>query len=282
MSIRLLTEIWENGPNSQADTLVLLALADFANDKGECWPSITSICKKSRLSNRGVQKVLARLQADGWLEIRAGGGRNHCNFYTVKTPNLSAQTLNSVRPLSVETPNQVPPLGTENPEPRSPIAALNPERGDINPEPECTNPEPRSPKPLRTKIEPSEKNSRTRDPILETLCAVHGVTDEAAQSFIRHRRNLKKPLSQIGADRLAKTLWEIVHADGDASDALGMAEEKGWQSIQPDWYFNAKGKSHANRNQITISNGCGNGPADARPNLLRLAGVGETSGLGRQ
>jgi hypothetical protein len=260
MSIRLLTEIWENGPNSQADTLVLLALADFANDRGECWPSITSICKKSRLSNRGVQKVLARLKADGWLEIRAGGGRHQCNFYTIKTPNRS-----------VKTPNEVHPLGTENPEPEC-----------INPEPECTNPEPRSPKPLRTIKEPSEKNSNARDPILETLCAVHGVTDEAAKIFIRHRKILRKPLSPIAADRLAKTLWEIVHSDGDASDALGMAEEKGWQSIQPNWYFNAKGKSHANRNQITISNGCGNGPADARPNLLRLAGVGETSGLGGQ
>lgn len=35
----------------------------------------------------------------------------------------------------------------------------------------------------------------------------------------------------------------------DPDDALGMAEERGWQSVQAEWYFNSKEKSRATSSQ---------------------------------
>jgi len=116
MSIKIMSMIWDDGPAKQSERFVLLALADYANDQGECWPSIAGIARKTCLTERGVQKILRRLSDDGWLLIEVGTGRKNCNIYTVKTPNdvhpeqssppnLSAETPN----LSAETPNRVHP-----------------------------------------------------------------------------------------------------------------------------------------------------------------------------
>lgn len=65
----------------------------------------------------------------------------------------------------------------------------------------------------------------------------HHVTPEAADSFIAWRKRTRKPVSETAALRIVRTLAAINAAGGDASDALGMAEEHGWQTIKPDWYF---------------------------------------------
>ncbi len=67
----------------------------------------------------------------------------------------------------------------------------------------------------------------------------HHATEEAAKSFVAWRKKAKRPLTETAALRIAKTLAAINAAGGDASDALGMAEERGWQTIRPDWYFKA-------------------------------------------
>lgn len=65
----------------------------------------------------------------------------------------------------------------------------------------------------------------------------HHATKEASDSFIAWRKRTKKPLTETAALRIAKTLAAINAAGGDASDALGVAEERGWQTIKADWYF---------------------------------------------
>ena len=66
--------MWQHGPEAQGERFVLIALADFANDEGECWPSIDGIARKVCMTARGVQKVLRQLEADGWVSTLVGGG----------------------------------------------------------------------------------------------------------------------------------------------------------------------------------------------------------------
>lgn len=68
----------------------------------------------------------------------------------------------------------------------------------------------------------------------------HHATRSSAESFAAWRKRIRKPLTNTAALRIAKTLYDILAAGGDADDALGLAEERGWQSIRFDWYFNAK------------------------------------------
>src|SRR5260370_40677127 len=62
MSIRLMSQDWEDTRiGSQAELLVLLALADHARDDGLCWPSMRSIAGKARIEKRSAQRIIRRL-----------------------------------------------------------------------------------------------------------------------------------------------------------------------------------------------------------------------------
>lgn len=69
--------------------LVLLALADYANDGGYCWPSLTQLAKKTRLSRRQVITVVGDLVALAEIEKVRGahesvpGDRRRTNAYRV-------------------------------------------------------------------------------------------------------------------------------------------------------------------------------------------------------
>jgi len=44
-----MSDVWADAAiTNQSELLVLLAIADYANDEGEAWPSIESIATKSR------------------------------------------------------------------------------------------------------------------------------------------------------------------------------------------------------------------------------------------
>lgn len=82
----------------------------------------------------------------------------------------------------------------------------------------------------------------------------------AVSSFISYRRKSKgKALTITASKRLATHLKAIFDAGGDVDDALGMAEERGWQTIEPDWYLKAKGNENGQR----IGGGAGPGPHNA-------------------
>ena len=215
MSIKIMSMIWDRGPENQSERFVLLALADYANDEGECWPSIGGIARKTCLTDRGVRKIIRRLQDAGWLEIEEGGGRKNCNLYRIKT-------LNAVHPEYSSSLNVV----TKITEPRS------------------TNTEYCSAEPSRTINQPSSSNNAHE--IVDVLC--RWASEEAVRSFIAYRRKQKgKALTLTAAKRLANNLQEIFNNGGNTDDALGLAEERGWQSIKPEWYFNATSNSRSTR-----------------------------------
>ena len=86
MSIKIMTEVWESSSTKGGSRLVLLALADFANDEGYCFPSLERIALKSALSKRNVQMILHDLKSRGELVIVHGAGRGNVNAYWVLPP----------------------------------------------------------------------------------------------------------------------------------------------------------------------------------------------------
>jgi hypothetical protein len=105
MSIKVMSRIWESGPESLTDRFVLLAIADYANDEGEAWPSVAGIMRKTTLSERGVQTTIRRLEANGWLAIQTGNGRKGCNNYTIKTPQHMHPAGDAPPQMKAETPH---------------------------------------------------------------------------------------------------------------------------------------------------------------------------------
>lgn len=93
-----MSQVWDLQTESLTQKLVLLALADNANDQGVCWPSIPSLAKKTQMSDRGIQKQLVALQARGWISLSVRfdkSGDRSSNLYRIHIP----QVVNTVHHL---------------------------------------------------------------------------------------------------------------------------------------------------------------------------------------
>jgi DNA-binding transcriptional regulator PaaX len=63
--------------------LVLLVLADHAHEDGTCsWPSIATIAKETRMSERGAQYALRKLEQAGRI-VREGWSTHKTTSYRV-------------------------------------------------------------------------------------------------------------------------------------------------------------------------------------------------------
>lgn len=66
MSIQLMVAAMAAPVKSAAAKLVLIALADRANDDGVCWPSIGKVAAAVNMSAAAVHRHLRTLEIDGW------------------------------------------------------------------------------------------------------------------------------------------------------------------------------------------------------------------------
>lgn len=69
MSIRVMSRVWDDAPYSLGTLLVLLALADWSDDEGLCWPKNAQLQKKTRLSERQVRNAMAVLEAEKVISV---------------------------------------------------------------------------------------------------------------------------------------------------------------------------------------------------------------------
>ena len=109
------------------EKFLLLAMADHARDDGTgCYPSVGRLARKTSLSERGVQKLIRRMEQKGFLVARgkAKGGRGITVEYS-----LTLEKGERRSPFEEETPN----CGAAK---RVNESAKNPERG--SPEPSGT------------------------------------------------------------------------------------------------------------------------------------------------
>ena len=83
MSIKLMSAVWQHAPVKGGQLLVLLALADHADDNGLCWPGVPSLAKKSRLTERQVQRILRKLEKQALVITEGESGPFGCNTYLV-------------------------------------------------------------------------------------------------------------------------------------------------------------------------------------------------------
>lgn len=79
-----MSRVWSHSQQRGGELLVMLALADFANDAGESWPSVPTLAQKARLTERQTQRVLKNLEESGELRrTKSNGGRNRRSHYFV-------------------------------------------------------------------------------------------------------------------------------------------------------------------------------------------------------
>ncbi|MBK59405.1 MAG: helix-turn-helix domain-containing protein [Pseudomonas sp.] len=90
MSTIIMTQCWSLQSMSAAQKAVLISLADNANDEGVCWPAISTIVKRTCLSERAVRNAIRWLEDSKVLTSHQRHGRS--TWYTVTPASYAPGT----------------------------------------------------------------------------------------------------------------------------------------------------------------------------------------------
>lgn len=171
MSMEAMTEVWKHSPAKGATLLLLLAIADNANDAKLAWPSIDTLAAKTRQTSTTVRSQLRKLEAAGLLERNERPGRS--SMYRILTPPKNF------------TPPKTPPLPNDDFDPSRRTSppllrdTLYPSYG--------AGDEPNEP------IEPIEEpTTRTREELFEEFWEVYPLKNGKAKARDAFERALKK------------------------------------------------------------------------------------------
>ncbi len=91
MSVKISTRVWREYDGPPRLKLTLLALADYADDEGVCWPSYATVGRKvygratAEAARRLARRAVADLVSEGALEIVSRGGPKRCERQPHKT-----------------------------------------------------------------------------------------------------------------------------------------------------------------------------------------------------
>jgi hypothetical protein len=195
MSVKVMSQVWESEGLSPTERLILLSLADHADDAGTCYPSIKRLSHRTGLSERAVQGALKRLSDAGWLEIRLNAGPRGCNMFTVSPPQ-------EMHPAGNAPPQQVP--GPPQQVRQTPAAGA--------PEPSGT----------------VKNRQGARESVLKILLDV--LSEEVAQDFIDHRKAMRKPMTP----RAARLIADKLRSCSDPSAIANLSIMNGWQGVFPE------------------------------------------------
>jgi hypothetical protein len=88
MTVYATTDVWRFSRQDGNKLLLMLAIADMANDDYQSFPSVPTLAKRVRCSERQIRTMLAELEADGEIKITrrkldSKPDMNLSNLYTV-------------------------------------------------------------------------------------------------------------------------------------------------------------------------------------------------------
>jgi len=109
MSVATSTRVWKRSTKGGASLLLLLAMADWSDDWGYCYPSLVQMANKCRQTDRNILNLIRELEMAGELRrvARGKGGRGKFSgsVYQV-TAGMSAKEIRAseqVSPLAQTT-----------------------------------------------------------------------------------------------------------------------------------------------------------------------------------
>ncbi len=95
MAVAIISRVWEGYPGGGSELLALLALADWSDDAGRCYPSMAAIAKKTRLSESQARRVVHILIDQGFLDVTGnlhGGKPGTTRQYRIVLEKLTTST----------------------------------------------------------------------------------------------------------------------------------------------------------------------------------------------
>ena len=90
MSIRIMSQVWNMEIEDSTTKLTLMALADFSDDEGYCYPSYEVLAKKISKSKRTAIRAVEKLTELGFLQKEKrelNDGTSRTNLYKIVSEN---------------------------------------------------------------------------------------------------------------------------------------------------------------------------------------------------
>lgn len=111
MSLKAMNHVWDTSKQKGNPLLVLLAIADIADDNGDAYPGVTKLAKKCRMTVRNLQKITSKLEAAGELLVFANVGlktsSGWTNLYRVVMQGVNDQTPLNAPGVSGGSPHEM-------------------------------------------------------------------------------------------------------------------------------------------------------------------------------
>ena len=188
------------------DKLVLLALADCANDEGKCWPGLASLCAKTGMCKRTLQEALRQLD-------------NARHITRVENPGKGMNY--TVHPVAKSAPVEENATGgkicTGGKTCREPVAKS-------------------APKPSRTVITSEAKASSVK----RVWPLPPGVSFQVWTDFLKSPKRRKAGMSETAYVGIVKNLRICAEHGFPPGETLALAVERGWTTVKLEWVQNAE------------------------------------------
>lgn len=295
MAIDLMSRIPDREDLDTYEKIVLMIMADRADEEGLLWYANETIARKCSMTKRGVQKVLDRLITR--LIVRKMHRHDRSNFYIINVDRLPrmerpAKPSKEVGPMDYLADEEEADLFADRGEHGSSRGKSRGERGSIRGEPGSVRGEPGSPDSLT-------------DPTMIRNLYAREIADHFAQQW-----NLRLAVfPKIAQIEITDRRWSKLHArltdrgikDGDTPAAKSLVDEligkiegspflcgevKEW-AISVDWVLGPENFDKTmdrlnERNTGPTGNGRSNLDAAARAAELLASRRGSTGSGGRR
>ncbi len=261
MAIELMSKAWktELGGN---DKLVLLALCDFANDEGICYPSLSTLQSKAGIGKSTLTYILNAFEKIGVISRDKRKRNNNSDTSTLYhihhfdiCPEKYKEAYQEVRNYTKKPQCEHPKVHNVN-TPKSPQCE-HPKVHNVNTpkSPQCEHPKPQCehPKPQCEHLEPSinrhinrqEKNIKKDSPtLIEQYKEKYETTDsfiKILEDFIAYRKTIKKPIRTTqGLRAFAKNLKDIQSKGFSISVAIETMKDNEWHTVKPSYLENTQ------------------------------------------
>ena len=241
MSIEQLNLAFKTDIQKSSTKFVLVALADYANEAGEAYPTIETITFKTSLNRKTIISALKELALLGLI--------TDTGMVRGKTGQVKVWKL-KLKP----TPERVPKTGRLDKAKKQPskqsqkrnstesgtvplFPPKEPENGTVK-EYQKRDTEPSS---LLTTIEPPVKEIEKEKK--ETPDLPDWIDTDAWSEWMAHRKKLKASNSPRAINSLIKDLEIIKQSGFNPTDAIDIALKKGWKTVQLEYLQNLKGNN---------------------------------------
>ncbi|WP_314064374.1 helix-turn-helix domain-containing protein [Cardiobacterium hominis] len=237
MSMLLMVQALKAKVGNPLRKLVLVKLADQANDDGECWPSYQSIADACEMGRSTVKAHIAWLEEHGFLRVEyrhyGSGGKSKSNIYHLTIGKGSESVKSRPGQILTGSDTDLPrsdadPFNGSNPDPKpinKPIKESSPPSEGEAPAPATPSsqpePEPDQPKPKR----------RTKADEFVAFVVARGVVEATARDWWQYRAG--KPMTESAWQRHCT---QAEAAGISVQEAAAFAAGKEWRAFYAEGF----------------------------------------------